>query len=119
MVLNVKDYVAKQWHGTLLIIAISMVGFLFNTVLAAKLPLIEGILVILHLLGILVVVPLLVLLPTRSGGSVFVDYYNGGEWKTNGVSAMVGMLPVFSSLLGLDCTIHMCVVVSSVCNLTI
>lgn len=90
-----------------MVIGIALVCITFNTVLAKKLPLLEGILVCLHLLGVLLVIPLWVLSPVRKGGSVLTEYYNGGGWPTIGVSTMIGMLPVALSLLGLDCSVHM------------
>jgi hypothetical protein len=56
-----------------------------------KFPLLEGFLVLLHLLGIVVVIPLWVLGPKRGGG-VLIEYYNGGGWNTVGLSTMVGDL---------------------------
>jgi hypothetical protein len=106
-VLNLPNYNFQNWHGTLLVIGIIFVCILFNTVLAKKLPLVEGILVALHLIGVVLVIPLWVLSPVRKGGSVLTEFYNGGGWSSNGVSTMVGWLPVVTSLLGLDCSVHM------------
>jgi amino acid transporter len=106
-VLNIPDYNPKNWHGTLLIIAISILAMVFNTLLAKRLPLVEGLLVILHLIGIVLVIPLWVYLPLRTDGGVFTEFYNGGGWSTTGTSAMVGMLAVIVSMSGLDCSVHM------------
>ena len=106
-VLNLPNYVPHPWHGTLLVIAIASIAICFNTILAKKLPLLEGILVILHLLGVAIVIPLWVLSPIRQGGGALTEYYNGGGWGSVGVASMVGLLPVALSLLGLDCSVHM------------
>jgi hypothetical protein len=106
-VLNLPSYNFQNWHGTLLVIGIAFVCIIFNTVLAKKLPLVEGILVFLHLIGVVLVIPLWVLSPVRKGGAVLTEYYNGGGWSSNGVSTLIGMLPVVLSLLGLDCSVHM------------
>lgn len=105
--MNIPDYNFKLWHGTLLVIGIASVAILFNTVLARRLPMIEGLLVVLHLLGVVLVIPLWILLPIRSSGSVLTEFYNGGGWNSLGTSDMVGLLPVALSLLGLDCSVHM------------
>jgi hypothetical protein len=105
--LNNPNYVPQNWHGTLLTIAIALVTILFNTILAKRLPIVEGVLVILHLLGIAILVPLWVLSPIREGGDVLTTFYNGGGYSTVGLSAMVGMFPVATSMIGLDCSIHM------------
>ena len=80
---------------------------IFNTILAKKLPLVEGLLVILHLVGVVIFIPIWVLSPISEGGSVLTTFNNGGGFSTIGVSAMVGMLPLVSSMTGLDCSIHM------------
>lgn len=40
--LNHGSYVPERWHQTLLTIAVAASSVVFNTVLAVKLPLIEG-----------------------------------------------------------------------------
>jgi hypothetical protein len=106
-ILNLPDYVPKNWHGTLLIMAIALLAMIFNTILAKRLPLIEGLLVILHLVGIVLVIPLWVYSPLRTDGSMFVTFFNGGGWSTVGVSTMIGILPAVGCMSGLDCSIHM------------
>ena len=106
-ILNLPDYVSRRWHGSLLVIAVAAVAISFNTVLAKKLPLFEGILVILHILGIAIVIPLWVLSPIRRGGDALTLFYNGSGWSSVGLATMVGLLPVALSLLGLDCSVHM------------
>lgn len=44
--LNNESYVPKRWHQTLLTIAVVSSSVVFNTVLAVKLPLIEGELIV-------------------------------------------------------------------------
>jgi amino acid transporter len=90
-----------------LVFGIALVCITFNTVLAKKLPLVEGILVFLHLIGVVIMIPLWALSPVRKGGSVLTEYYNGGGWSSNGVSTMIGLVPVAYSILGLDCSVHM------------
>ena len=42
LVLNDSEYVFKRWHGTLLVIAVTAFCIIFNTFLAKRLPMIEG-----------------------------------------------------------------------------
>lgn len=51
VVLNYPDYIYEQWHGTLLTIAVAAFSVGFNTVLARKLPLIEAIVLVVHIFG--------------------------------------------------------------------
>jgi len=108
IVLNVTDYVWHSWHGTLLTIAVVVFAILFNTVLAARLPLIEGTVLILHLAGFFaIIVPLWVMAP-RAHPSILLDFSNNGGWSTTGVSAMIGLTSPMSVLIGYDCSVHMC-----------
>jgi choline transport protein len=59
IIINNESYVAQAWHGTLLTIAVMAFAIIFNTVVAGKLPLTEGIAVIIHICGLFgVIVPL-------------------------------------------------------------
>ncbi len=62
IILNNDTYVPQRWHGTMLVIAINTFSQAFNTFLARKLPLVEGIVLVLHIFGFFaILVPLLVL----------------------------------------------------------
>ncbi len=106
--LNVEGYVWQNWHGTLLTIAVISFSIVFNTVLASRLPLIEGTVLILHLAGIFaIIIPLWVMAP-RAHPSVLLEFTNNGGWSTTGLSAMVGLTAPMSVLIGYDCSVHMC-----------
>jgi hypothetical protein len=94
-------------HSTLLALAITVVAVIFNTALARKLPMIEGVLVFLHILGVLVVIPLWALLPVRKGAGPLVEFYNPNEWSSDGVATWVGMVASSAALVGFDCNVHM------------
>lgn len=102
----------------------------FSTVLAVKLPLIEGIfdgdctfltdsadsllfgdlsvLLGLHLCCVfVVVVPLWVMAPQTPVNTALFDYTNVGGWDSKGLAALVGMVTPLNVLIGYDCTIHM------------
>jgi hypothetical protein len=106
-VLNVKNYNFERWHGTLLTFAFLLVALVFNTFLARKLPMVEGLFVICHILGIVIFIPLLFLSPRRSGGSPLVEFYNPGGWSSEGLATMIGTLSPTAALIGFDCSIHM------------
>lgn len=106
--LNVTDYVWQNWHGTLLTIAVVAFSIIFNTVLAARLPLIEGAVLILHLAGLLaIIVPLWVMAP-RAHPHILFEFSNNGGWSSTGLSAMIGLTSPLSVLIGYDCSVHMC-----------
>ncbi|KAF1812166.1 amino acid transporter [Eremomyces bilateralis CBS 781.70] len=106
--LNYPDtYVFQRWHGTLLTIAVASVCCIFNTFFARKLPLVEGCILILHVLGFFaIMIPLLVLSPRRKAEAVFTDFNDNG-WGSVGLSCLVGILTPTVSLLGSDAATHM------------
>ena len=107
--LNNANYVSQRWHGTLLVIAVVVFAIIFNTSLAKKLPYIEGVVLLIHIVGLFVtVVPLWVLAPRNSARVALLEFTNGGGWPTMGVSFMIGLLTSLGSMLGFDCAVHMC-----------
>lgn len=106
--LNVTDYEWHNWHGTLLTIAVIAFSIVFNTVLATRLPLIEGTILILHLAGFFaIIIPLWVMAP-RAPSHVLLEFSNNGGWSSTGLSAMIGLTSPMSVLIGYDCSVHMC-----------
>ena len=109
LVLNDASYVFERWHGTMLVIAITTFAILFNTFLAKKLPFIEGLILIIHIVGLFaIVIPLWVLSPRNTAHSVFLEFSNNGGWSSTGTSCMVGLSTAIVSMLGFDCGVHMC-----------
>lgn len=92
LVLNYPDsYVYEAWHGTLLTIAVTVFSATFNTFLARKLPMIEAVILIIHVFAFFgILVPLWVLAPRASAKDVFTDFSDGGGWGNLGLSALVG-----------------------------
>ena len=108
LVLNYPNYVFERWHGTLLVFAVSAFSVFFNTFLAKKLPLIEGIVLVVHIFGFFgIMVPLWVLGPRSDAKAVFTQFNDYGGWGNYGVSALVGLLAAMIPLLGADAAVHM------------
>lgn len=110
LVLNIPNYTPHRWHGTLLVIACASFAIVFNTSLAKGLPLLETIVLILHIVGIIaVIVPLLVLSTHKNAADVaLLVFYDGGNWSTMGTSVMIGLLTPLGTMMGYDCCVHMC-----------
>ncbi len=108
LVLNYPNYTFEQWHGTLLVMAITAFSIVFNTFLARRLPLVEGMVLIVHVLGFFaVLVPLWVLAPRAAPADVFGTFVNLGGWPTDGLAFMVGLLSPVYTLIGADSAVHM------------
>ena len=108
--LNDETYVPQQWHGTLLVIAAVALAIGVNILVSKHMPVVQSVLLILHVAGVLaVIVPLLVMAPRKnSARTAFVELANGGGWLSNGSAMMIGLLAPLSSLMGYDCAVHMC-----------
>lgn len=109
IVLNQPDYGFQRWHGTMLVIAISAFSILFNTFLAKNLPFVEGLILIIHVVGLFaIIIPLWVLAPRNNAQAVFTTFNNGGGWASPGTATLVGLYTTITSMLGYDCSVHMC-----------
>ena len=103
-------YHPKPWHGTLLVTAVAAVCGIFNTFLARKLPLVEGTVLILHIVGFFaILIPLWILAPRSTAQVVFTDFTSRDEvgWPNIGIACLVGILSPTVSLLGSDAATHM------------
>ena len=101
IILNNPNYVAHAWHGTLICWAVTGVAVFINTVLSGLLPMIEGLVLVVHVLGfVAVLVPLVCLSPHGSIASVFQTTLNSGGWPTQGISYCVGFIGNVATFVG-------------------
>lgn len=105
---NNPSFVTQRWHATLVMIAISLFGTLFNTFGAKKLPLLEGLVLCLHIFGFFaIIIPLWVLAPKAPASQVFGQFSNFGGWSSTGAACIVGQLTATASLSGSDAPVHL------------
>lgn len=108
VILNYPSYVQKPFHATLVVIAIAAFSIFFNTFLAKKLPLVEAILLMVHICGFFAIaIPLWTLAPRAHAKDVFTTFNNGGGWNSEATSTLVGTLTAVVSLTGCDSVAHM------------
>ncbi|KAL0255031.1 hypothetical protein SLS55_009558 [Diplodia seriata] len=101
LVLNYPDYEFQRWHGTLLHIAVILVALFFNTITKPLLPIVELILLGLHVVGFFaLIIPLVDLAPHASPKEVFATFYNGGDWSSDGLSFFVGLTATMFAFVG-------------------
>ena len=113
IILDNADYTAEKWHGTFLSWAVLAVAIFINTVVSGLLPMIEGVILVLHVLGFFaVLVPLVYLTPHGSTASVFRTTLNEGGWPTAGLSYCVGFIGNVATFVGMldscDATCTLC-----------
>ena len=101
IILNNADYVPQPYHGTLLSWAVIVVAVFINTVVSALLPIIEGLVLVVHILGFFaVLIPLVYISPHGSAASVFQTVLNEGNWPTQGLSYCVGFIGNVATFVG-------------------
>ncbi|KAL8670874.1 MAG: hypothetical protein Q9168_004605 [Polycauliona sp. 1 TL-2023] len=101
IILNNPSYEQHAWHGALLCWAVITVAVFINTVVSGLLPIIEGVILIFHVLGfVAVLIPLLYLSPHGSSASVFRTALNEGGWPTQGMSYCVGFIGNVATFVG-------------------
>lgn len=84
IVLNNESYVYERWHGTLLTIAIVLFVCIFNTFLARYLPLVESLVLCLHIVGfVAILVPLWVLGPKGDSHEIWTTFEDLGGWGSS------------------------------------
>ena len=97
------SYSPQLWHGTLMVIAVAAFATFFNTVGAKRLPLFEGIILFVHVIGFFaILIPLWVLAPKAPASEVFGSFSNFGGWPSVGAACVIGQLTATGSLGGSD-----------------
>ncbi|KAF1949764.1 amino acid transporter [Byssothecium circinans] len=106
--LNAPSYVIKGWHSTLLTIAVAAFGIIWNTVFVRKLPMVEIVVMVLHIAGFFAVVVVLWAIGPRSDPTeVWTNFEDSSGWGSKAVAALVGMSAPILTLVGSDSTCHM------------
>ncbi|KAM0668479.1 hypothetical protein ACQRIU_002041 [Beauveria bassiana] len=103
------QYNGQTWQGTLIVWAVVLVAVFINTVVSSLLPKIEGMILVLHIVGFFgVLITLLTFGAQGDASAVFATFRNEGGWPTQGLSFFVGLLGLIFSFAGVDCSFHMC-----------
>lgn len=96
------NYTPLAWQKTLLLWASIAFAVFVNTVVSSALPKIEGLVLILHVLGFFaILIPLVYLSPHGSAREVFTVFSNEGGWPTQGLAFMLGMIASVFNFLGM------------------
>jgi choline transport protein len=106
--LNLPDYSFEAWHGTLLVFAVSAFNVIFNTFLVKKLPVIEAVILFVHILGFFAILAVLWATgPRGDAHQTFTTFNDYGGWNNNGAATLSGIVAVVLPLLGADAAVHM------------
>lgn len=109
IVLNNPDrYVYQAWHGTLLTIAVVMFALAVNALLGVRLPAIQRVFIVLHVVGFLaIVITLWVMAPHGNAKDTLLHFTSTSGWDNTGLASMIGVVNPIGSLCGYDCCVHM------------
>jgi len=101
-------YVPHAFHFTMINWAVLAVSLVFNVFGSKKLPLIEGVIVILHIAGFFaVLVPLWVMGDRSSSQETFTLFEDNMGWGSVPLSTMVGLTGVAGCFVGVEAGAHM------------
>ena len=101
IVLNYPQYNPQRWQGTLLLWAVILFAVLINTVISSLLPMLEGLILMIHVLGFFaILIPLVYMSSHGSASSVFTSFVNEGGWSSQGLSFWVGIIGNVFAFLG-------------------
>jgi choline transport protein len=108
MLIRSPDYVIKGWHGALLTIAYVSSAIIFNTSAIGKMPILEGIAVVLHIFGFLAfLVVFWVMGPRAPAEETFTTFADDNGWGSLGLATMIGMVGPATTYLGSDSAVHL------------
>ena len=108
IVLNSTNYVPQRWHGTLLFFALVFLAVFINTYISNHLSKLEGLILVLHVLGFFaVLIPLVYLAPQGTASDVFGTFLNEGGWSTQALAFFVGLNTSVYAFAGADGAAHM------------
>jgi amino acid transporter len=99
-VLGSPGYVIQPWHQTLLTAALVSFCAFFNVFLAARLSILEALVLVLHVAGVFVIIiPLWVTAPRGNVQQTILEFTNGGGWSSDGLSYTIGTVPMIGMLI--------------------
>ena len=101
LVLGNSSYTPKPWQLVLLYWTTLSFAIFVNTYIGKYLPKFETLILVLHVFGFFaILIPLVYFAPHGTASEVFTTFLNGGNWSSNSLSFMVGIVGPAYSLLG-------------------
>lgn len=108
VIMNYPNYVPERWHATLMTYAFIGLALFVNTYLNKHFAKLEGIILVLYIIGFLGVVISLSSLATHiDAKTVFTTWINGGGWSTMGLAWFVSLSSFAGAFAGADGATHM------------
>lgn len=106
--MNNPNYLPERWHATLMAYAFIFLALFVNTYLNKHFAKLEGIILVLYIIGFLGVVISLSSLATHiDAETVFKTWINGGGWSSMGLAWFVSLSSFAGAFAGADGATHM------------
>ena len=103
-----RDYVIQGWHGALLTMAIVLAAIFFNTTAVGKLPVLEGLAVVLHVFGFFAFIVILWVMGSRADAKeTFTVFKDDNNWGSVGLATLIAMVAPATTYLGGDSAVHL------------
>ena len=119
-VMGNPDYTPQQWPIALIYWAVVLLSICFNTAVSQLLPKVESFILIMHVFGFFaILIPLILYGPRGDAETVFTVWLNDGNWSTQGLSFLVGVLGPSFSFMGADCVVHVSVNARKTCSVSL
>ncbi|KAG5950163.1 hypothetical protein E4U53_005420 [Claviceps sorghi] len=106
--INNVNYEPAHWHGTLLIMAISLIALAANVYGARLLPHWQNIVFVLHIGAYFAVLaPVWVNAPWVESTQVWSGFENSGMWPSTSLAILIGQMPGITAQVAIDTAAHM------------
>ncbi|KAG8424664.1 hypothetical protein J3458_001436 [Metarhizium acridum] len=106
--INDNTYSPANWHGTLLVMAITAIALCANVFTARLLPYWQNIVFVVHILAYFgFLAPVWVNAPRVDSSRVWSGFENNGGWPSLSLAILIGQLPGITGHVGVDTAAHM------------
>ncbi|KAM0695670.1 hypothetical protein Q7P36_004152 [Cladosporium allicinum] len=103
-----SDFVIQGWHGALLTMAYVLSAILFNTYAIGKMPVLEGLAVVLHIFGFFAFLIIFwVMGPRAPAEQTLTTFSDDNGWGSLGLATLIGMVGPTTTYLGADSAVHL------------
>ena len=108
VLIRLPDFVIQGWHGALLTMAYVLSAILFNTYAIGKMPVLEGLAVILHIFGFFAFLIIFwVMGPRAPAKQTLTTFSDDNGWGSLGLATLIGMVGPTTTYLGADSAVHL------------
>jgi choline transport protein len=106
--LNNPDFVGTGWQGTFVVWAVLLSCVIINVFISGALPIIEVLVLVVHVLGFFgILIPLVYLAPSHnSAKTVFATFNNQYGWSSQVLSFLIGLQGNALAFVGTDSAVH-------------